>query len=484
MKSRLANRLKELDSLKRITKSLINLNQEKAAVSIQWCIKHLIIAEEWEEAYKSIKRLKKIKPDLEAIKALEAMCIFETMKITQKERVTRINKLELEKNTQNSRQTAIIKLRALYEKGIDPKILIESINTEKVNRHGIGVERLLVPILMAASQTQQAIEICKKMLRTNPSSKKLREVYGECLLRQGKWRTGFIEKTANLENTNTLTKKGDIKIFCDGTLGETLFYSRWLSYIDEKSLKATVYAQQPLLTLLKNNFKNIDFIALKNNQYHEKQKHLRLALLPLQLKDWENHKKIFEFKLTAEEAIVRHWKELLTKDSGQKLIAINWHGSALKSTSEVSTSDIDLECFSCLTTANDVKLISLQKGTGKRELENCSFKQHFHDQQEAINKENRLEHIAAIIANCDAVICDDSGPAHLASNLGTKTIISARSHCSWFWQQNRELRNKFYPTTKTSYFTNSWERTILVGWERLKHDWANPANSEKGKEDN
>ena len=124
---------------------------------------------------------------------------------------------------------------------------------------------------------------------------KLREVYGECLLRQGKWRTGFIEKTANLENTNTLTKKGDIKIFCDGTLGETLFYSRWLSYINEKSLKATVYAQQPLLTLLKNNFKNIDFIALKNNQYHEKQKHLRLALLPLQLKDWEYNNKIFEF---------------------------------------------------------------------------------------------------------------------------------------------------------------------------------------------
>ena len=142
------------------------------------------------------QKTQKIKPDLEAIKALEAMCIFETMKITQKERVTRINKLELEKNTQNSRQTAIIKLRALYEKGIDPKILIESINTEKVNRHGIGVERLLVPILMAASQTQQAIEICKKMLRTNPSSKKLREVYGECLLRQGKWRTGFIEKNS------------------------------------------------------------------------------------------------------------------------------------------------------------------------------------------------------------------------------------------------------------------------------------------------
>ena len=64
--------------------------------------------------------------------------------------------------------------------------------------------------------------------------------------------------------------------------------------------------------------------------------------------------------------IVDQWKELLIKENGQKLIAINWHGSALKSTSEVSTSDIDLEYFSCLTTANNIKLISLQKELAKR----------------------------------------------------------------------------------------------------------------------
>ena len=251
MQARLANRLKDLSSLKRITKSLINLDQEKASIPMQWCIKHLLIAEEWEEAYKTIKRLKKIKPDLEATKPLEAMCIFETKKITQKEKIARIKKLELEKITKDNRQINIIRRRALYEQGVDPKKLITSIETQKVNRHGIGTERLLVPILMAANQTQQAIEICKKILSSNQSANKLRQVYGECLLRQGKWRAGFTEKTANPKKHRTISKKENINIYCDGTLGETLFYSRWLSHINKSSPKTTVYAQQPLLKLLK-----------------------------------------------------------------------------------------------------------------------------------------------------------------------------------------------------------------------------------------
>ena len=467
MQARIANRLKDLDSLKRITKFILNLNQEKATVPMQWCIKQLLIAEEWEEAYKTIRRLKKIKPDLEAIKPLEAMCIYETQKITQKEKVTRIKQLELGKITRNDRQITIIKQRALYEQGEDPIQLISTIEAQKVNRNGTGIERLLVPILMAANQTQQAIEICTKILSSNQSAQKLRQIYGECLLRQGKWRHGFTEKTANQKERTIISNKDNINIYCNGTLGETLFFSRWLSYINKTTPKTTVYAQQPLLKILKYNFKCIHFTSLKNNHYHHKQEHLPLAQLPLCLKDWEKSKDIFEFKLKTEESIVSQWKELLNKENGQKLIAINWHGSALKSTSEVSTSDINLEYFSCLTKTKNIKLISLQKGTGTKELDNCSFKSHFHEQQERISNENRLEHIAGIIANCDAVICDDSGPAHLASNLGTRTIINARTHCSWIWQQNHQLENRFYPKTETSYFTINWVETILAGWQKL-----------------
>ena len=464
--ARLANRLKDLSELRKITKSLINLNQEKASIAMQWCIKHLLIAEDWEEAYKTIKKLKKIKPDLEATKLLEAMCIYETKKITQKEKIARIKKLELEKITKDNEQINIIRRRALYEQGVDPEKLITPIETQKVNHHGVGIERLIVPILMAANKIQQAIEICEKILRSNQSANELRQVYGECLLRQGKWRAGFTEKTAITKSAIRTTDGETLNIYCDGTLGETLFYSRWLSHLNKISPKTTVYAQHPLLKLLKRNFKHIHFVSAKNNHHHA-QKHLPLAHLPLYINDWEKDKDIFDFKLMTDEKIVNQWKELLTKENGQKLIAINWHGSALKSTSEVSTSDINLECFSCLTTANNIKLISLQKGTGKKELDHCSFKEHFHKQQDRINKEERLEHIAGIIANCDAVICDDSGPAHLACNLGTKTIINARTHCSWIWQQDRDLKDRFYPTSETSYFTNNWLETISLGWEKL-----------------
>ena len=431
IQARLANRLNDLSALKKITKFLTSRNQDKASIPMQWCIKHLLIAEQWEEAYKTIKRLKKIKPDLEATKPLEAMCIYETTKITQREKIIRIKKLELEKINQDNRQIAIIRQRALYEQGKDPKTLITSTGTQKVNRHGTGIERLLVPILMATNQTRQAIEICEKILNSNESANKLRQVYGECLLRQGKWRAGFSEKTANPKICAITTEKENTSIYCDGTLGEALFYSRWLSYINKSSARTVVYVQQPLLKLLKSNFKYIDFASIKSNQYHHSQKHIPISQLPLHIKDWENSKDIYEFKLMTEETIINHWQGILTRETDQKLIAINWHGSALKSTSEVSTSDINLEYFSCLKTANNIKLISLQKGTGKKQLDKCSFKQLFHEQQDRISNEDRLEHIAGIIANCDAVICDDSGPAHLASNLGKKTIINARTHCSW-----------------------------------------------------
>ena len=143
-----------------------------------------------------------------------------------------------------------------------------------------------MPILMAANQTQQAIEICKKILSSNQSANKLRQVYGECLLRQGEWRSGFTAKIAKPKNPSTISNKENISIYCDGTLGETLFFSRWLSYINRPSPKTTVYAQQPLLKLLRNNFKYIHFTSLKNNHYH-KNKNTFLAQLPLHLKDWE-----------------------------------------------------------------------------------------------------------------------------------------------------------------------------------------------------
>ena len=467
--AQLANKLKDLEALKRITKSLISLDSRKAPISLQWCIKHHLIAEEWDEATRAIKKLKKMGADTDITKAQEAMCIIESERVAQKEKINRLDQLGIENISCTNKIYDIIKKRTLYEKGAAPSRLNISKIGQSFNRHGIGVERLLVPILMNANEMEQAIGICDEILKANPSAWQLRQLHGECLLRQGQWRTGFTEQWIHYSDSTSVSRQAGEAIYCNGTLGETLFYSRWLTYLDQRKHVTTVYAQQPLLKLLKFNFKNIEFLPLKNTQYHKKNKHLPITLLPTNLQEWENDENIFAFTLRTDEGIVSQWRDLLKRDPDKKLIAINWHGSALKSINKISGSDINLESFSCLTTRKDIKLVSLQKGTGTKELENCSFKSSFHEQQDIINNENRIEQLAGIIANCDAVICDDSGPAHLASNLGKETIINATAHCSWFWQQCAKTGWKFYPTTQTSYFSNTWDETIATGFQKLQH---------------
>ena len=70
-----------------------------------------------------------------------------------------------------------------------------------------------------------------------------------------------------------------------------------------------------------------------------------------------------------------------------------------------------------------------------------------------------MEHVAAIISLCDLVICDDSGPGHLASNLGIPTIVNTRPSSSWHWHK-ANLEQGFYRSTTANPFTESWRKTL------------------------
>ena len=466
--AQVANKLKDLRSLQKITRALISQNSQKAMIAMQWSIKHLMIAEEWEEAHRTIKKLKRIDNSTEITKALEATCIIESQRMPQREKIKEINRLGIgELNSQN-KIYKIIQIRYLYERGENPNILKIGNSDLTVNKNGAGIERLLLPVLLHTKQNESATKLCKELLTLNQSAKELRNIYGECLLRKGEWRAGFEEKSTYLTSILTIPKTPCADIYCNGTLGETLFYSRWLNCLEQEKNKRTVYVQQPLIKLLQFNFKHIHFLPLRNTNHHRKYKHLPIALLPTEIKDWEKNRRLFDFTLSAEESIEKNWKEEIKKEPGEKLIAINWHGPALKSAHKTSKSDIDLESFACLTKKKHIRFVSLQKGTGKEELKHCSFKGFFHEDQEKINNENRIEHIAAIITRCDAVICDGSGPAHLASSLGKKTVVNTTADCSWIWQQSPPKNLRFYPKSETSNYDKSWEETILMGWEKLK----------------
>ena len=94
-----------------------------------------------------------------------------------------------------------------------------------------------------------------------------------------------------------------------------------------------------------------------------------------------------------------------------------------------------------------MRLLSFQKGIGSEELDNCPFKERFVNCQPMVNRELRLEHMAAVMNQCDWVVSDDSGPAHLAGNLGIPSLVLLPERINWRWASHHG-RSPWYPNSR------------------------------------
>ena len=213
------------------------------------------------------------------------------------------------------------------------------------------------------------------------------------------------------------------------------------------------------MKLLGSNFPTINFKPLTQKKAETLNASTPISCLPTLIGAWDDHTAIDLPSLSIDQAIKEKWKAQLGKNDNDFWIGVNWHGSALSAAVETIKTDIPLDAFSPLASIKDSCLISLQKGTGSEELNRCSFIERFHPQQPTINQEHRMEHMAAIVSLCDLVICDDSGPGHLASNLGIPTIVNTRPSSSWHWHK-ANLEQGFYRSTTANPFTESWRKTL------------------------
>ena len=142
------------------------------------------------------------------------------------------------------------------------------------------------------------------------------------------------------------------------------------------------------------------------------------------------------------------------------MIGINWNGSALQASRERVSSDIPLNAFAAIAQRPGVRLVSLQKGFGAEQLRHCRFADRFVSCQNEVSHEVRLEHMAALITLCDWVICDDSGPAHLAGSLSSPTILLLPERAGWRWGGFCS-RSPWYPTL------HLLRRSESKGWDDL-----------------
>lgn len=326
------------------------------------------------------------------------------------------------------------------------------------------VNRLLAPLLLELGFLERCEAALAVALAAEPARPELHLQRAQLLLLQWRLFEGFQEYLwrhcgAQQGRSTAVAVPPDVSIgaispgqplalACEGTLGDTLLFARYAQWLQQaKGLNVSVYVQLPLLRLLSHSLGAT--IPVKP-QYQLRHVPAEVPVLPLSSAPalygtCQEHPELARPYLKADPALIDHWRQKLSLKAGERLVGLNWHGSPLHALEERSPSDIPLESLKPLAALPQTRLLSLQKGFGSEQLDTCSFRSSFVEEQAVVNAELRLEHMAALMALCDLVVTDDSGPAHLAGCLGVPTLVLIPHRCNWRWGAYGRL-NPWYPS--------------------------------------
>jgi len=304
------------------------------------------------------------------------------------------------------------------------------------------VNRVVTPVLLEQRLLERAETSVKVALASETGRADLHLQRSQILLLQNRLQEGFIEhqwrlpnRSGNPDAVDTELSVGPLSLVAEGTLGDTLLFSRYAPWLQtQKGLEVRLYVQQPLLDLLQHSLgEAVTVKPLSKLQKTSKERLLPLLSAPAVFGTCQEHPELARTHCKADSTSVATWSRLLSINPEECLIGINWHGSPVQAIRERHKSDIPLMAFEPLSRLPKTRLISLQKGIGCEQLDDCEFKESFVDIQAQITREVRVNQTAALIDLCDWIVTDDSGPAHLSGCLGVPTLVLLPTRCNWRW---------------------------------------------------
>ena len=263
-------------------------------------------------------------------------------------------------------------------------------------------------------------------------------------------------------NTNeTLT------IVSEQGLGDTIQFMRFLPYLSKMGYSIDFIADKRLHSIIKasgineNPIPPPEFNKLKQNKWLPLMSLGKILEINPLLKSFES-----TYIKTNYESDLK-WKKILSNEN-KPIIGINWQGNNKIEIGTFKGRSFPLELFSSILKGNDIKLISLQKGFGTEQLENCSFKEKFIDCQDEIDNVWDFLELSSIMKNCSLIITSDTCVAHLSGGLGIKTWLLLKKVPDWRW--GLEEQQDWYPSVKLlrQNKIDCWEEPIRQIEEILK----------------
>lgn len=151
--------------------------------------------------------------------------------------------------------------------------------------------------------------------------------------------------------------------------------------------------------------------------------------------------------LGVEPASAKRWQDLLGQGSSTRLVGLNWQGNPQTEDSFFRGRSFPLETYAPLAHCEGIQFVSLQKGPGSDQLENCSFRSRFVDSQSEVDGAWDFIETLSILRACDLVITSDTSVAHLAGALGRPTWVLLKFMPDWRWGLEGD-ESPWYPSMR------------------------------------
>jgi ADP-heptose:LPS heptosyltransferase len=140
--------------------------------------------------------------------------------------------------------------------------------------------------------------------------------------------------------------------------------------------------------------------------------------------------------LVADKERARKIRQSLCKDN-ETLVGITWKSKNKQSGSKRS---LELKEFAEKLSAPSVKLVNLQYGDVKEELEQLKREHGIEILQcTEIDNTNDLDGLAALIEACDKVETVDNTTVHLAGAIGKETVVHLNGRKNWRWNSSLNI---------------------------------------------
>ncbi|WP_269606359.1 tetratricopeptide repeat protein [Prochlorococcus marinus] len=277
-----------------------------------------------------------------------------------------------------------------------------------------------------------------------------------------------IPKVKKVDNEN-LQKGSKILVISEQGLGDTIQYMRYIPYLRNKGIDISFCAQEKLHRLIKSSGIDPNPLTAKQATKVSEGKWISLLSLPRHLNVNPKNPIISEPYIFSKDELNLKWKNILSQEK-RPIVGINWQGNPEMEKTYQGRS-FPLENFSGILDQNKITLLSLQKGFGTEQLDNCSFKNKFVECQPQIDSTWDFLDNAAIIHNCDLIITCDTSIAHLAGGMGKKVWLLLKDIPFWTWGLDGDS-TFWYPSMRLfrQKERNNWSEVMVRVSKQLKED--------------